>query len=126
MDKRGIMDIIENELFYREAVRRMLIDCIKEILIVKPSGIMQCTDIDDEMELNPQPVISDFDQKCIDKYSKEIVFTIANEATLARQSEIIRILNSNTVKGSHRNILERRLEFIGEQRIRLDQEFHKD
>lgn len=113
------MGIIDDKLLYREAIRRRLIDCIKEALIVKPSG-MQCTDIDDEMDLNPQLVIIDFDQKCIDKYSKEIVFTIINEAMLAKQSEIIRILNSNIIKKSHRYILERRLEFIGEQRMRLD------
>lgn len=92
---------------------------------VKHNNIMQLTDIDDKPELNSQPVIN-FDQKCIDKYSKRIAFIITNEAMLAKQSEIIRTLNSNIVKERHRDILKSRLEFIDDQRIMLDQELYKD
>lgn len=86
---------------------------------------IQITDIDDKPEPNSQPVIN-FNQKCIDKYSKRIAFIITNEAMLAKQSEIIRTLNSNIVKERRKDILKSRLEFINAQRIMLDKELYKD
>nr|DAP54904.1 MAG TPA: hypothetical protein [Caudoviricetes sp.] len=119
------MGIIDDKFIYIEAIKDILIDCIKESVIVKHSGIKQFTDIDDKPELNNQSVIN-FNQKCIDKYSKKIAFIITNEAMLAKQSEIIRTLNSNIVKEKRKDILKSRLEFINVQRIMLDQELYKD
>lgn len=119
------MGIIDDKFIYIEAIKDILIDCVKESVTVKHNNIMQLTDIDDKPELNSQPVIH-FDQKCIEKYSKRIAFIITNEAMLAKQSEIIRTLNGNIVKERRRDILKSRLEFINEQRIMLDQEFYKD
>lgn len=119
------MGIIDDKFIYIEAIKDILIDCIKESVMIKHSDIMQLTDIDDKPELNSQPVIN-FNQKCIDKYSKKIACIITNEAMLAKQVEIIRTLNSNVVKEERKDILKSRLEFINAQRISLDQEFYKD
>lgn len=119
------MGIIDDKFIYVEAIKDILIDCIKESVTIKCSNIMQFTDIDDKPEPNSQPVIN-FNQKCIDKYSKKITFIITNEAMLAKQSEIIRTLNSNVVKERRKDILKSRLEFIDAQRIMLDQELYKD
>ena len=121
------MDTIENQSFYRSVIGRILEDCIKESVIVKHSDIKQFTDsddVDDMPELNSQPVIN-FDPKRFDKYVEKIVFIITKEAMLARQSEIIRILESNVVKINQRNVLERRLEFITDRQIMLDG-YYKD
>lgn len=121
------MDTIENQSFYRSVIGRILEDCIKESVIVKHSDMKQFTDsddVDDMPELNSQPVIN-FDPKRFDKYVEKIVFIITKEAMLARQSEIIRILESNVVKINQRNVLERRLEFITDRQIMLDG-YYKD
>lgn len=113
------MDTIENQSFYRSVMERILVECIKESVIVKHSDIKQFTDSNSKPELNSQPVI-DFDQERFDEYIKKIVFIITKEAMLARQSEIIRILESNIVKLNQRNVLERRLEFITQRQIMLN------
>ena len=121
------MDTIENQPFYRSVIGRILEDCIKESVIVKHSDMKQFTDsddVDDMPELNSQPVIN-FDPKRFDKYVEKIVFIITKEAMLARQSEIIRTLESNVVKINQRNVLQRRLEFITDRQIMLDG-YYKD
>lgn len=90
------MDAIENQSFYGSVMERILVDCIKDSVIVKHSDIKQLVGIDDKPELNSQPVIN-FDPKRVDKYVKKIVFIITKEVMLARQSEIIRILGTNAV-----------------------------
>lgn len=121
------MDTIENQSFYRSVIGRILEDCIKESVIVKHSDMKQFTDsddVDDMPELNSQPVIN-FDPKRFDKYVEKIVFIITKETMLARQSEIIRILESNVVKINQRNVLERRLEFITDRQSMLNG-YYKD
>lgn len=113
------MDAIENQSFYGSVMERILVDCIKDSVIVKHSDIKQLVGIDDKPELNSQPVIN-FDPKRVDKYVKKIVFIITKEVMLARQSEIIRILGTNAVKKNQRNILEKRLKFITERQIMLN------
>ena len=121
------MDTIENQSFYRSVIGRILEDCIKESVIVKHSDMKQFTDsddVDDMPELNSQPVIN-FDPKRFDKYVEKIIFIITKETMLARQSEIIRILESNVVKINQRNVLERRLEFITDRQSMLNG-YYKD
>lgn len=101
------MDAIENQSFYGSVMERILVDCIKDSVIVKHSDIKQLVGIDDKPELNSQPVIN-FDPKRVDKYVKKIVFIITKEVMLARQSEILRILGTNAVKKNQRNILEKK------------------
>ena len=56
------MGIIDDKFIYIEAIKDILVACIKESVTVKHNNIMQLTDIDDKPELNSQPVIN-FDQK---------------------------------------------------------------
>lgn len=56
------MGIIDDKFIYIEAIKDILIDCIKESVMIKHGDIMQLTDIDDKPELNSQPVIN-FNQK---------------------------------------------------------------
>lgn len=49
------MSIIDDKFLYVEAIKDILVACIKESVTVKHSNIIQLTDIDDKPELNSQP-----------------------------------------------------------------------